>query len=71
MNLQENALITLKNCIVREEYAAAVCSTCEGYHCGEGEECVMMDMDDDPSDAETPTCVERQTGCDDNDRFVR
>ena len=31
----------------------------------------MMDMDDDPSDAETPTCVERQTGCDDNDRFVR
>ncbi|XP_063691276.1 uncharacterized protein LOC134823672 [Bolinopsis microptera] len=43
-----------------EAYASAVCSTCDGYHCGEGEECVMMDM--------SPTCVEKQTGCDDTDR---
>ena len=55
---------------VRDEYAQAVCSTCDGYHCGEGQECVMMDVDDDPSDAESPVCVQRQTGCDDNVRFV-
>lgn len=30
----------------------------------------MMDVDDDPSDAESPVCVQRQTGCDDNVRFV-
>ena len=53
-----------------EAYAAAVCSTCDGYNCGEGEECAMMDRDDDPEDEEAPTCVERQTGCDDNDRLV-
>ncbi|KAL5249183.1 hypothetical protein ACHWQZ_G018138 [Mnemiopsis leidyi] len=52
----------------KDEYAQAVCSTCDGYHCGEGQECVMMDVDDDPSDAESPVCVQRQTGCDDNVR---
>ena len=31
----------------------------------------MMDMDDDPTDQEVPTCVDRQTtGCDDNNRLV-
>ena len=45
-----------------EAYAAAVCSTCNGYHCGEGEECVLMDS--------SPTCAEKQTGCDGNDRWV-
>ena len=30
----------------------------------------MMDMDDDPTDQEAPTCVDKQTGCDDNDRLV-
>ena len=51
-----------------EEYAAEVCSSCDGWHCGSGEECVMVDMDDDPSDLEQPTCVEIQTGCDGNTR---
>merc|ERR1712003_408803 len=54
--------------IDREAYAEAVCSTCEGYHCGEGQECVMMDVDDDPLDEAVPTCVEKKTGCDSNDR---
>ena len=43
-----------------EAYAAAVCSTCNGYHCGEEEECVLMDS--------SPACAEKQTGCDENDR---
>ena len=30
----------------------------------------MMDMDDDPTDKQTPTCVVKETGCDDNDRLV-
>ena len=30
----------------------------------------MIDMDDDPTDQEVPTCVDRQTGCDDNNRLV-
>ena len=30
----------------------------------------MMDRDDDPEDEEVPTCVEKQTGCDDNERLV-
>ena len=47
-----------------------MCSTCEGYHCGDGQECVMMDINDDASDPETPICVEKQTGCDDNNRSV-
>ena len=30
----------------------------------------MMDMDDDPSDQETPVCVDKPDGCYQNDRLV-
>ncbi|KAL5252435.1 hypothetical protein ACHWQZ_G015268 [Mnemiopsis leidyi] len=39
-----------------ESYAAEMCPDCEGWHCLEGFECQMID--------ESPTCVEKQTGCD-------
>jgi len=47
-----------------DAYAAAVCPTCDGYTCGDGYECQMVDRDDDESDAAVPTCVLVQTGCD-------
>eukprot|EP00116_Pleurobrachia_bachei_P000230 sb/3460492/ len=44
-----------------EQYAAANCPTCEGYTCGEGEECEMEDG--------APACKEVQLGCVDNERL--
>ena len=46
----------------RDNYQAAVCSTCDGYHCKKAQVCVMSE------DGSGPTCVENQTGCDGNDR---
>ena len=40
----------------REDYAAAVCPTCETFTCRDGYECQMVD--------DYPLCIEKQTGCD-------